>query len=309
MTVFKKPKGSAVPSAWPTLAGTQPSYTSALCAFYVGDSFVLLDALSREIDRLRGGKRSHLITDPPYDEHTHTKMLARKEQGSRAGLAYNEFDTKDLGFDPISHEQIIEAGKLFHACTNGWSLVFGTDALMHPWRVALTEAGASVRRQCLWVKSNPMPKVLGDGPGQGHEPFLASWHTAKGLSEWSGGGRAGIWTGTKDSNPIHKTQKPEWLLASLVELFTDPGDLVIDPFAGSATSGVAAIRAGRRVILIERDAEMAAKAIARVQGTREQLKLGLSDVRAKQVPLFDEPKPERPRAPSKSARAPRKITP
>jgi len=286
MPEFKKP-GAQVQSTggWPTLAGTKPAYASALCAFYVGDSFVLLDALAREIDRLRGGKRSHVITDPPYDEHTHTKMLVRKEQGLRAGLAYNEFDTKDVGFDSISNEQILAAGKLFHACANGWSLVFGTDALMHPWRVAITEAGASVRRQCLWVKSNPMPKVLGDGPGQGHEPFLASWHTAKGLSEWNGGGRAGIWTGTKDSNTFHKTQKPEWLLRSLIENFTNPGDLVIDPFAGSATAGVAGVRAGRRVILIERDEKMAERAIERVRAAREQLTLALADGRGKQTEM------------------------
>ena len=46
--------------------------------------------------------------------------------------------------------------------------------------------------------------------------------------------------------------------------FTDPGDIILDPFAGSGTSGVAALRLGRRAILIEKDPKYAALCIERM---------------------------------------------
>lgn len=61
----------------------------------------------------------------------------------------------------------------------------------------------------------------------------------------------------------HAAQKPVALYERAVELVSDPSDVVLDPFAGSGTAGEAAIRRGRRVVLIERDAEYAAIARAR----------------------------------------------
>ena len=66
-----------------------------------------------------------------------------------------------------------------------------------------------------------------------------------------------------------KVEHAEWL----VKNFTDPGDLVIDPFAGSGTTGVAAIRLGRRFLGWEKDPTFYAGAFARLNATREQLRL------------------------------------
>ena len=54
------------------------------------------------------------------------------------------------------------------------------------------------------------------------------------------------WTKDTDTPKIHPTQKPVELLKTLIELFTDPGEVVIDPVAGSGTSLVAAIKTGRK---------------------------------------------------------------
>ena len=70
----------------------------------------------------------------------------------------------------------------------------------------------------------------------------------------------------------------------LVELFTDPDDLVLDPFCGSGTTGVACLRLGRRFIGIEKDATYAAVARERLEA--ESKGLTLRDARAGQLPMF-----------------------
>jgi DNA modification methylase len=63
----------------------------------------------------------------------------------------------------------------------------------------------------------------------------------------------------------HPTQKPVDLLRWLVRTYTNPGDLVLDPFAGHATTGVACLAEGRTCLLIERDKNYAAAARRRLR--------------------------------------------
>ena len=69
--------------------------------------------------------------------------------------------------------------------------------------------------------------------------------------------------------PGFPTQLPLELLRIIVAVATDPGDLVLDPFSGSATTGVAAVEAGRRYIGIERDENFAAKSEKRLRDVTE----------------------------------------
>jgi hypothetical protein len=72
----------------------------------------------------------------------------------------------------------------------------------------------------------------------------------------------------------HNTVKPVALMRWLIRLVTKPGDVVLDPFGGSGTTGVAALAEGHRVILVERDPRFAEIARARLQHTaptRERL--------------------------------------
>ena len=62
----------------------------------------------------------------------------------------------------------------------------------------------------------------------------------------------------------HPTVKPVALMRWLLRLVTEPGDIVLDPFGGSGTTGVAALLEGRRVILVERDPAFAAICRARL---------------------------------------------
>lgn len=56
-----------------------------------------------------------------------------------------------------------------------------------------------------------------------------------------------------DKNKLHPTQKPVSLFEYFVNTYTNPGDLVLDPFAGSGTTGVACLNTGRDFVLIEKD--------------------------------------------------------
>lgn len=85
---------------------------------------------------------------------------------------------------------------------------------------------------------------------------------------------------------FHPTQKPVGVMLWVLELATKPGDVVIDPFCGSGTTGVACLRLGRRFIGIERESKYAA--IARERLTAESSGQTLSASRAGQLPMFGE---------------------
>ena len=65
-------------------------------------------------------------------------------------------------------------------------------------------------------------------------------------------------------NELHPNQKPVVGIVPLIEAFSRPGDIVLDPFAGSGTIGVAARSCGRQFILIEIDWHCCQKARARL---------------------------------------------
>lgn len=69
---------------------------------------------------------------------------------------------------------------------------------------------------------------------------------------------------SKAGSRLHPTEKPVSLLKYLTELFSNPGDVILDPFAGSASTGEAAIATGRRAVLVERDKEFFDKGSARI---------------------------------------------
>ena len=71
----------------------------------------------------------------------------------------------------------------------------------------------------------------------------------------------------------HKNEKPVALMEKCLRVFTSPGELVCDPFAGSGTTGVACLRLGRRFVGWERDPKYHAIAVKRLTQAREQLRM------------------------------------
>jgi len=99
-----------------------------------------------------------------------------------------------------------------------------------------------------------------------------------------------VWTdaspgiGFKSPSRLHPNEKPVSLLQKLVSLTSGRDEVILDPFAGSGSTGVAALREGRRVVLIERDPQHAATARERMEAEAAGSTLQAS--RAGQLPLL-----------------------
>jgi len=141
-----------------------------------------------------------------------------------------------------------------------------------------------VLNDIIWRKSNPMPNFRGRRFTNAHETMIwaARDQGAKGYtfnyealkagnediqvrSDWT----IPLCTGEerlkgRDGKKVHPTQKPEALLARVILSSSRPGDLILDPFSGTGTTGAAAKRLGRQFIGIERDPAYAAAAEARI---------------------------------------------
>jgi len=181
-----------------------------------------------------------------------------------------------LSFAPISADVRTRVAVELARVVRRWVIVFCQAEAVAAWRDAFTDAGLKYKRACVWIKPDGMPQLTGDRPGMGYESIVCAH--PPGRSSWNGGGKHGVYTCPKNagmgSDPHeHPTQKPVPLMERLVEDFTDRGELILDPFAGSGTTLVAARRHGRRVIGWERDPAFHAVAMRRAGETREQLDL------------------------------------
>lgn len=212
----------------------EPYFADESVTLYHGDCLDLLPLI---------GEADHVITDPPYDEHTHASAR--------------------IAFAALESAALVSAAVV--PLARRWSLFFCAVEQLADYR-----SGAPDRwvRAGVWDRINPSPQLTGDRPGQAVEG-IAIFH-ANGRKRWNGGGTAGIWRHQVERGAAradHPTPKPLALMRELVSLFTDPGDLILDPFVGSGTTGLAARMEGRRAILIEREeryCEVAARRLERM---------------------------------------------
>ncbi|TDK37408.1 site-specific DNA-methyltransferase [Rhizobium deserti] len=136
----------------------------------------------------------------------------------------------------------------------------------------------------VWRKTNPMPNFKGRRFQNAHETMIWASRDAKAKSytfnydalkasnddvqmrsDWlfpicSGGERLK----GEDGKKVHPTQKPEPLLARVIMASTKPGDVILDPFFGTGTTGAVAKRLGRNFVGIEREQDYIDAASARI---------------------------------------------
>lgn len=233
------------------------------------------------------------ILDPPYSEHVHSKSR-RGLTVTHVGGADDEIsERRELGFASITDGDMEAVAQQCARLVRRWILIFCDVESVHLWRNALERTGLQYLRTCgteqpstvIWHKLGGAPQFTGDRPAVAFEAIVVAHRPGK--KRWNGGGRAG-WYSVPTAmdrdrsgldTRVHTTQKPVALMEQLVLDFSEPGEVIVDPFAGSGTTGVAAIRLGREFVGWEREAPMFDTAQARLRSTRA-LPIGYHGARA-----------------------------
>jgi site-specific DNA-methyltransferase (adenine-specific) len=233
----------------------------------------------------------HIIGDGPYDESTHAghsmPSLRQAEYKGKHGLHHGGAPMKEgreaVSFDPIDPADVVPG--LMERCRR-WCVLFCSFQMLGDYRrAAEVFDGSRYARDGAWKKTNPMPQMSGDRPGQFGEA-IAIMHAA-GKMRWNGGGKAALWEHmhARGDERLVETPKPIALMIDLVRDFTDPGETILDPFAGSATTGVACMRTGRNFIGCECNEEVFQIAVQRLQAEERGLTLQAS--KAGQTSILD----------------------
>lgn len=140
--------------------------------------------------------------------------------------------------------------------------------------VAHYEQLGCTTRFLVWAKKNPSPPPPGSGWPSGAELCVYAFQPGR---EWNHGGRnpppnsvttLDSFRHGQPGKANHPTQKPVRLIEPLILASSRPGDIICDPFAGSGTTGVAALKHGRQFIGWEKDPEFFDVAVRRPSGTR-----------------------------------------
>jgi DNA modification methylase len=233
----------------------------------------------------------HVFADPPYSVAVHEgiKAAIRNELPDVTSSDCRSRRMVDFGFEALGARDRRLLARLYARVVRRWVGVFSDLESSHLWRLSLGAAGLPYVRTPLWVREGGAPQFSGDRPAVAAECITTAHR--KGRKRWNGGGKAGLYAvpivmnrgGARDSRE-HTTQKPEELMLGLVADYTEPDELILDSHAGSGTTGVAAVRLGRRAILIEQKAHYAE--VARERLRAEESNQSLSAARAKQLPMF-----------------------
>lgn len=240
----------------------------------VGDSIELMRSLP-------AGCLDAVFADPPYNlqlggellRPDHSKVDAVDDDWDK----FSDFDA----YDQFTIAWLREAKRLLKPDGSLW--VIGSYHNIFRVGAILQNLGFWILNDIIWCKANPMPNFKGTRFTNAHETLIwaatspdarpcFNYEAMKNLndekqmrSDWnlpicSGGERRRKDNGEK----LHPTQKPESLLYRVIASSTKPGDVILDPFFGSGTTGAVAKKLGRHFIGLERDETYAKYALKRL---------------------------------------------
>lgn len=227
-----------------------PYYDAGGITLYHGDCLDILPSLAGPVD--------HTITDPPYEIQAHTLQRRARVQGV--------VEERPISFPPIDEQTRSRVAGEIGRLTRRWVLCFCQFEAGMKWASEFENMGGlEFIRPCVWVKPNCAPQFTGDRPAMGFETIIAMHRP--GRKRWNGGGHRNVFTydAPRGGPDRHETQKPIKLMRELVTLFTEPGEMILDPFAGSGSTLVAAKDLGRRAIGIERQERYCEIAVRRLE--------------------------------------------
>ena len=233
--------------------------------------------------RLPAASVDLVFADPPYNLQL-AGDLKRPNETIVDGVdqAWDQF-ASFADYDRFSRSWLAQAQRILKP--NGALWVIGSYHNIFRLGTGLQDQGFWIQNDVIWLKTNPMPNFRGKRLTNAHETLIwaardrrarptFNYDALKAFndgvqmrSDWlipicSGPERLRDDGGRK----AHPTQKPEALLARILLATTRPGDIVVDPFFGTGTTGAVARRLGRHFIGIERDPDYVAAARERIAG-------------------------------------------
>ncbi len=222
-----------------------------------------------------------VFADPPYNLQLASDLL--RPNNTRVDGVDDDWDRfSSFGdYDAFTRTWLGECRRVLKPDGAVW--VIGSYHNIFRLGAALQDLGFWIQNDIVWRKVNPMPNFRGKRFTNAHETLIWAARDKRSRatfnyeslkshnddvqmrSDWlfpicSGPERLKDEGGRK----AHPTQKPEALLNRILIASSKPGDLVLDPFFGTGTTGAVAKRLGRRFIGIERDADYARAAEERI---------------------------------------------
>lgn len=222
-----------------------------------------------------------IFADPPYNLQLGGD-LARPD-GSHVDAVTDHWDQFDsfAAYDKFSREWLTEARRVLKP--NGSLWVIGSYHNIFRLGAMLQDMGFWILNDIVWRKANPMPNFKGTRFTNAHETLIwcsmgekakytFNYRAMKTLndelqmrSDWVlpiCGGQERL---KKGGTKVHPTQKPEALLYRVMLATTNKGDVVLDPFFGTGTTGAVAKRLGREWIGCERESVYREAALERIE--------------------------------------------
>lgn len=222
----------------------------------------------REIAPHGIGDFHHLICDPPFEQISHDATGSIRRADGVIAPAPLAFD----GIDDMRDDLVLRTKM---KCS-GWMLCFCTTEGVAIWRDSIERHELKYKTPMIWAKPDALPKFNGQGPSHGHECIVSAW-CGRGYAKWNGGGRRGLfthncnWPGRTPAHlGGHQTAKPLSLMMELVSLFSNPGETVADFCMGTAPTGEACVRMGRKFIGIEKEEKWFTYACRRIENALKQ---------------------------------------
>lgn len=271
-------------------------------AAYV-DTILKGDCVSK-METLPAASVDAIFADPPYNLQLGGDLL-RPDHSKVDAVddAWDQFESFQA-YDAFTRAWLLAARRVLKP--NGTIWVIGSYHNIYRVGAIMQNLGFWMLNDIVWRKANPMPNFRGRRFQNAHETMLWASRSqdSKGYtfnyeslkaanddlqmrSDWlfpicSGGERLK----DEDGRKAHPTQKPEALLARVLLSSTKPGDLVLDPFFGSGTTGAVAKRLGRHFVGIEREDDYIQAATRRIMAVEP---LGEDEIRLA-VPKRAEPR-------------------
>jgi modification methylase len=247
------------------------------------DTILMGDCVA-EMAKLPDKSVDMIFADPPYNLQLGGDL--HRPEGSKVDAVMDLWDRFDSfeAYDRFTRAWLEQARRILKDDGTLW--VIGSYHNIFRVGAALQDAGFWILNDIVWRKANPMPNFKGTRFTNAHETLIwcskgekarytFNYRAMKGLnddvqmrSDWSlpicsGGERLK----DEDGHKTHPTQKPESLLYRVLLAASRPGDIILDPFFGTGTTGAVARRLRRRWIGIERETKYVEAARARIAST------------------------------------------